>query len=100
MGSRPRRVQLDCRPCGYHLPMIRPDVPGLHQRLRLHCWSLLRSYDGEVHALAAAACSHGGHQTDADTWACLSSEILSDFLQNPRNRDVVLAAIVASQEAA
>jgi hypothetical protein len=80
--------------------MSRPDIPTLQQRLRLHCWLLFGSYKGDVASMAAAACSHGGHDTDADTWACMSSEILSDFLQNPRNRDVALAAILASQEAA
>ena len=80
--------------------MSRPDVPTLNQRLRLHCWSLFGSYKGDLDSLTAAACSHGGHETDADKWACLTSEILTDFLQNPRNRDVALAAIVASQEAA
>ena len=80
--------------------MNRPDMPTFTQRLRLHCWSLFSTYNGDIQSVAAAACQHGGHETDADTWACLSAEILSDFLQDPRNRDVALAAIVASQEAA
>ena len=80
--------------------MNRPDVPTLPQRLRLHCWSLLSAYRGDIELVAAAACSHGGHKAEADRWACLSSEILSDFLSDRRNRDVALAAIVAAQEAA
>jgi hypothetical protein len=80
--------------------MTGPHAPTLEQRLRLHNWGLFNAYAGDLREVAAAACSHGGHETEADVMACVCSEILVDFLKNWRNREVVLAAVVASQEAA
>jgi len=74
--------------------------PTLEHRLRIHCRKLATSYSDDLEAAMAVACIHNGHESAADSWACFTAVVLSEFLRDPRNRAVALAAIVAAQEAA
>lgn len=76
------------------------DIVSLEHRLRIHCRLLATSYADDVESAMAVACGHGGHAVRADDWACFTAVVISEFLRDPRNRAVSLAAIEAAQEAA